>query len=145
MKTKKKKSIKKLNARNSKILHDTIVTLGALKEGSDALKEMAINEIQVHLLDDSGDGVIFSLEYETSETGELKKTFSSVDEYYEEVEDGVELDAPHYYGEDHNELDPCISPENMKEFLKAKIEETISEEYDEIFHDNDDDKPPLLN
>jgi len=25
------------------------------------------------------------------------------------------------------------------------IEETISEEYDEIFHERNDDKPPLLN
>ena len=45
------------------------------------------------------------------------------------------------------EIDACASPENVKEFLRKRIEETISEEYDEIFHnsDNDDDPPPLLN
>ena len=145
-KTKKKK----LNARNSKILHETMVTLGALKEGSDALQEIPINEIQVHLLDKEGDGVILCLEYD-EQTGELNKTFHTMEEYYEEggTDDG-DGDAPHYYGEHtHEELDSCASPENVKEFLKKRIEETISEEYDEIFHnsssDNDDEPPPLLN
>ena len=138
------KKKKKINKRNSKILHDTVVTLGALKEAEN-LQELPINEIQVHLLDDSGDGVILCLGYDEL-TGELKKTFSSVDEYYEEVDEELTGDTPHYYGEQfEGELDPCISPENIKEFLKAKIEETISEEYDEIFLDNDDGKPPLLN
>ena len=139
-----------LNTRNSKILHETMVTLGALKEGSDALKEMAINEIQVHLLDDSGEGVILCLEYD-ERTGELDKTFSTSEDYYTEgggVDDGdgIEEDTPHYYGEHtYEELDSCASPENIKEFLKERIEETISEEYDEIFHNNDDKEPPLLN
>ena len=139
----------KLNERNSTILHETLVTLGAIKEASSALKEMPINEIQVHLLDEEGDGVVFCLEYD-EQTGELKKTFSSIDEHYDEVEaevlEELGLEPPQYYGEDHSveELDACASPENVKEFLKARIEETISEEYDEIFHDNND-KPPLLN
>ena len=36
---------------------------------------------------------------------------------------------------------------NVKEFLKKRIEETISEEYDEIFQErnSDDEEPPLLN
>ena len=135
-KTKKKK----LNERNSKILHETMVTLGALKEGSDALQEIPINEIQVHLLDESGDGVILCLEYD-EQTGELNKTFSTMDEYYTEENENDENDTvPLSIGE----IDACASPENVKEFLKARIEETISEEYDEIFHDSDD-KPPLLN
>ena len=124
-----------------------MVTLGALKEGSN-LMEMPLNEIQVHLLDDSGEGVILCLEYD-ERTGELNKTFSTSEEYYEEggTDDG-DGDTPHYYGE--NELDPCNSPENVKEVLSTMIEETISEEYDEIFHnidndDDDDDEPPLLN
>ena len=138
------KTSTKLNTKNSKILHETMVTLGALKEGSDALQEIPINEIQVHLLDDSGEGVILCLEYD-EQTGELNKTFSTSEEYYEEggTDDG-DGDTPHYYGE--NELDPCASPENVKEFLKAKIEETISEEYDEIFQEYGKlGKPPLLN
>ena len=122
-----------------------MVTLGALNESSAALEEMEINEIQVHLLDESGDGVILCLEYD-EQTGELNKTFHTMDEYYEDDDETieVELDAPHYYGEDHDELDPCISPENVKEVLDTMIEKTISEEYDEIFHSSDG-KPPLLN
>ena len=144
-----KKKHTKLNAKNSKILHETMVTLGALKEGSDALQEMHINEIQVHLLDEDGDGIILCLEYD-EHTGELKKTFHTMEEYYEEGGtddgDGIEEDTPHYYGEHtYEELDSCASPENIKEFLKERIEETISEEYDEIFHNSSDGKPPLLN
>ena len=147
---KKKHTIKNtaLNKRNSKILRETMVTLGALKEGSDALQEIPINEIQVHLLDENGDGIILCLEYD-EQTGELNKTFHTMDEYYEEggTDDG-DGDTPHYYGEHtYEELDSCASPENVKEFLKDMIEETISEEYDEIFHNSNDDEepPPLLN
>ncbi len=71
----KKKKQQKRNTRNSKILHETMVTLGALKEGSDALQEIPINKIQVHLLDESGDGVILCLEYD-EQTGEVKQNFS---------------------------------------------------------------------
>ena len=135
-KTKKKK----LNARNSKVLHETMVTLGTLKEESDALQEMEINEIQVHLLDEDGDGVILCIEYD-EQTGELNRTFSTMDDYYAEggTDDG-DGTTPLSIGE----IDACASPENVKEFLKARIEETISEEYDEIFHSSDG-KPPLLN
>ena len=143
-KTKKKK----LNARNSKVLHETMVTLGTLKEGSDALEEMEINEIQVHLLDEDGDGVILCLEYD-EQTGELNRTFSTMNDYYAEGGtddgDGIMVALEDAVGD----YDPCISPENVKEFLKKRIEETISEEYDEIFYnsddDDDDEPPPLLN
>ena len=120
-----------------------MVTLGALKEGSDALSEMAINEIQVHLLDKDGDGVILCLEYD-EQTGELNKTFHTMEEYYdeEEVDDERKVALEDATGD----YDPCISPENVKEFLKARIEETISEEYDEVFQEyGKDGKPPLLN
>ena len=125
--TMKKKKQQKRNTRNSKILQATMVTLGALKERSPALEELAINEIQVHLLDEDGDGVVLCLEYD--EHGELSKTFSNVDEYYEEIE--VEL-------EDSDE----------DEGIESFIEEAISEEYDEVlsevFHSSES-KPPLLN
>jgi hypothetical protein len=118
------------DTRNSKILQATMVTLGALKEESPALEEMAINEIQVHLLDEDGDGVVLCLEYD--EHGELSKTFSNVDEYYEEIE--VEL-------EDSDE-------DEEHEGIESFIEEAISEEYDEVlsevFHSSES-KPPLLN
>ena len=123
----------KLNKRNSKILHETMVTLGALKESSPALEELAINEIQVHLLDEDGDGVILCLEYD--EHGELSKTFSTMEEYYEDYEE-IEVEL---------EDDTCNSPENRKSEEKSSfIEETISEEYDEIFH-NSRKPSPLLN
>ncbi len=44
-----KKTTKKLSTKNSKILHDTMVTLGALKE-ADRLHDLPMHEIQVHLL-----------------------------------------------------------------------------------------------
>ena len=130
-----------VTTKNSKILHETMVTLGALKEGSDALQEMRINEIQVHLLDEDGDGVVLCLEYDES-SEELHKTFHTMEEYYEEV--GVD-DGNGTVPLSIGEIDTCASPENVKEFLRARIEETISEEYDEIFHSNDDEEPPLLN
>ena len=124
----KKKKQQKRNTRNSKILHETMVTLGALKESSPALEELAINEIQVHLLDEDGDGVVLCLEYD--EHGELSKTFSNVDEYYEEIE--VELEES----------------DDSDEEVESFIEEAISEEYDEVlsevFHSSES-KPPLLN
>ena len=134
-----------INACNSRILHETMVALGALKEQT-SLNELPMNEIQVHLLDDSGDGVILCIEYD-EHSGELKKTFHNTEDAYYDDEDDDEQ-PPHYYGEEFGDsTDPCISPENVKEFLKKRIEETISEEYDEIFHnsDNDDEEPPLLN
>ena len=129
-----------INARNSKILRETMGTLAALKEGSDALREMAINEIQVHLLDEDGDGVVLCLEHD-EQTGELKKTFHTMEEYYTDDDDESTELVPLSIGE----IDACASPENVKEFLRKRIEETISEEYDEIFHTSDDKEPPLLN
>ena len=117
-------TIKKTNKRNSKILQDTMVTLGALKESSPALSEMHIHEIQVHILDEERDGVILCLEYD--EHGELNKTFSCVDEFYD---DTIEV-----------ELEDSDEDEGIESF----IEETISEEYDEVFHSSGS-KPPLLN
>ena len=137
-----KKSTKKLNAKNSKILHDTMVALGALKEQT-SLSELPMNEIQVHLLDEDGDGIVLCLEYDEL-TGELNKTFHNTEEYYASDEyDDESADAlvPLSMGE----IDACASPENVKEFLRKRIEETISEEYDEIFHNSDDKEPPLLN
>ena len=118
-----------------------MVTLGALKEAN-RLHDLPMHEIQVHLLDKDGDGIVLCLEYDEL-TGELNRTFYYVDEYYatEEGDIKVELDsAPHYYGE-HEDLDSCISPEN----IKTRFEEVISEEYDEIFHNSNDDEEPLLN
>ena len=135
----KKKKQQKRNTRNSKILHETMVTLGALKEGSAALQEMHINEIQVHLLDEDGDGVVLCLEYETSETGveQLSKTFSTMDEYYTDEDE-----------DDEGVVEVELEDSEEHEGIESFIDEVISEEYDEvlseIFH-NSDGKPPLLN
>jgi len=123
-----------VTTKNSRILHDTMVALGALKEQT-KLNELPLNEIQIHLLDDSGDGVILCLEYADESSGGITKTFSCVDDFYADTVE-VELEES---------LDPCISPENVT----ARFEEVISEEYEEalseIFHNSNDGKPPLLN
>ena len=134
---KKKKKLRKLNTQNSRILHDTMVTLGALKEQT-RLHDLPMNEIQVHLLDKDGDGVVLCLEYETSGTGErINKTFHSIDEAtYDE------------YGEnEENDDDVIIEVElDSSQQQQTNFEKVISEEYDEIFHNssNDDEEPPPL-
>ena len=149
----RKKKPNSLNTRNSKILHDTMISLGALKGAQSALQEMHINEIQVHILDESGDGVILCLEYE-EQTGELKKTFSCVDEFYDDTvevelegddaEDNNALFDEDYYGGRTNftvEVLDDVSEEAESSF----IEEAISEEYDEIFHSATKKPSSLLN
>ena len=147
-----KKNPNSHNKRNSKILHDTMISLGALKGASSALQEMHINEIQVHILDEDGDGVILCLEYDES-TGELNKTFSCVDEFYDDtVEVELEGDTENenalfdeeYYGGRTNftvEVLDDVSGEAESSF----IEEAISEEYDEIFHSATKKPSSLLN
>ena len=133
--TTKKTTNRKLSAKNSRILRETMVALGALKEQT-KLNNLPIHEIQVHLLDKDGDGIILCLEYDEL-NGELNKTFYNTEEMYDEEFVEVELE----------ELDACNSPENVK----TRFEEVISEEYEEalseIFHNSSDDdgKPPLLN
>ena len=127
-----------VTTKNSKILHDTMVTLGALKEQT-KLNNLPMNEIQVHLLDKDGDGIVLCLEYDEL-TGEINKTFYDVDEYYAVEEGVVEVEL------EQEPLDPYAKVPNVKDMLKTRLEEAISEEYDEIFQErNDDDDPPLLN
>ena len=115
-----------------------MVALGALKEQT-KLNNIPMHEIQVHLLDEDGDGIVLCLEYDEQMEG-INKTFHSMEEYYTDENDEDET-LPLSIGE----IDACASPENVKEFLRKRIEETISEEYDEIFHNSDDKEPPLLN
>jgi hypothetical protein len=90
------------------------------------LKEMVMNDIQVHLLDEDGDGVILSLAYD--ENGELEKTFSSVDEFYEdtievELEDDEEtaLFDEEYYGGRTDFTVEVLDEESEDEFLKYDL------------------------
>ena len=133
---KPKKTTKKLSTKNSKILHDTIVTLGALKENH-RLYDLPMNEIQVHLLDKDGDGIVLCLEYDEL-TGEINKTFYNVDEYYAVEEGIVEVEL-----EDTEPLDPYARVPSVK----SAFDQVVSEEYDEIFQErnSNDDEEPLLN
>ena len=134
MKKPKKTTKKRLNTNsNSKILRETMVALGALKEQT-KLNNLPIHEIQVHLLDEDGDGIVLCLEYD-ERNGELNKTFYNTEEMYDEEFVEVELE----------ELDACNSPENVK----TRFEEVISEEYEEalseIFHSATKKPSSLLN
>ena len=87
-----------------------------------------MNDIQVHLLDEDGDGVILSLAYD--ENGELEKTFSSVDEFYEdtievELEENEEnsalFDEEYYGGRENITVEVLDTEEVEDEFLKYDL------------------------
>jgi len=126
MKTNSKYNKRKRTAtKNSRILQATMATLESLTN-TVHLKEMAMNEIQVHLLDEDGDGVILCLAYD--ENGELEKTFSSVDEFYEdtievELEDEAEtaLFDDDYYGGREDFTVEVLDEEGEDEFLKYDL------------------------
>ena len=125
MKTKYNKR-KRTVTKNNKILKATMATLESLTN-TVHLKEMVMNDIQVHLLDEDGDGVILSLAYD--ENGELEKTFSSVDEFYEdtievELEDEADtalFDEEYYGGREEITLTVLDEDESEDEFLKYDL------------------------
>ena len=111
--------------KNSRILQAAMATLESLTN-TVHLKEMAMNDIQVHLLDEDGDGVILSLAYD--ENGELEKTFTSVDEFYEdtievELEENEEtaLFDDDYYGGREDFTVEVLDEEVEDEFLKYDL------------------------
>ena len=123
--TKYKKIPFQAATKNSRILEATMATLESLTN-TVHLKEMAMNDIQVHLLDEDGDGVILSLAYD--ENGELEKTFSSVDEFYEdtievELEENEEtaLFDDDYYGGREDFTVEVLDEEVEDEFLKYDL------------------------
>jgi hypothetical protein len=118
---------KRTVTKNNKILEATMATLESLTN-TIHLKEMVMNDIQVHLLDEDGDGVILSLAYD--ENGELEKTFSSVDEFYEdtiEVEledddaDTALFDEEYYGGREEITVTVLDEDESEDEFLKYDL------------------------
>jgi len=128
MKKTKYNKRKRTVTKNNKILEATMATLESLTN-TVHLKEMVMNDIQVHLLDEDGDGVILSLAYD--ENGELEKTFSSVDEFYEdtievELEDDdadTALFDEEYYG-GREEITVTVldaEDESEDEFLKYDL------------------------
>ena len=115
---------KRIATKNTKILEATMATLESLTN-TVHLKEMVMNDIQVHLLDEDGDGVILSLAYD--ENGELEKTFSSVDEFYEDTIE-VELEDEEtalfdddYYGGREEITVEVLDEEGEDEFLKYDL------------------------
>ena len=128
MKTNAKYNKRKRTAsKNSRILEAVMATLESLTN-TVHLKEMVMNDIQVHLLDEDGDGVILSLAYD--ENGELEKTFSSVDEFYEdtiEVEledddaDTALFDEEYYGGREEITVTVLDEDESEDEFLKYDL------------------------
>jgi predicted patatin/cPLA2 family phospholipase len=125
MKTKYNKR-KRIATKNTRILEAVMATLESLTN-TVHLKEMVMNDIQVHLLDEDGDGVILSLAYD--ENGELEKTFSSVDEFYEdtievELEDDdaeTALFDEEYYGGREDFTVTVLDEETEDEFLKYDL------------------------
>ena len=133
MKKPKKTTSRKLSTKNSKILHDTMVTLGALKENH-RLYDLPMNEIQVHLLDKDGDGIVLCLEYD-ERTGEIEKTFHSVDEAaYDEYGEEYHTEVYEVGLEEEAEEEP-LDPYAKVPTVKSLFEESVSEEYDEALSD----------
>ena len=116
---------KRTVSKNTKILQATMATLESLTN-TVHLKEMVMNDIQVHLLDEDGDGVILSLAYD--ENGELEKTFSSVDEFYEDTieveledEETALFDDDYYGGREDFTVEVLDAEEVEDEFLKYDL------------------------
>ena len=113
---------KTIIARNYKILHEASTTLAALRDGTELRNEMLINQIQVHLVDGSGDGIVLCLEYDEVVNGELNKTFHSMEEYYTEENAVIEVElesedreVEDYWGEPDDEGD-----EEFEEFVRLE-------------------------
>ena len=127
MKTKYNKRQLNTAAKNTRILQAVMATLESLTN-TVHLKEMAMDSIQVHLLDEDGDGLVLCLEYD--ENGKLQKTFSSVDEFYEdtiEVElddddaDTALFDEEYYGGREEITVTVLDAEEAEDEFLKYDL------------------------
>ena len=127
MKTKYNKRQLNTVAKNTKILEAAMTTLESLTNTAH-LKEMAMDSIQIHLLEEDGDGLVLCLEYD--ENGKLQKTFSSVDEFYEdtiEVElddddaDTALFDEEYYGGREEITVTVLDAEEAEDEFLKYDL------------------------
>ena len=85
---------KTIIARNYKILHEASTTLATLRDKTELRNEMLINQIQVHLVDEGGDGIVLCLEYDDAVVdGELNKSFHSMEEYYATAGDCLDENA----------------------------------------------------
>jgi len=119
---------KKTIARNYKILHEASTTLASLRDGTELRNEMPIEQIQVHLVDGNGDGIVLCLEYaDELVDGELNKTFHSMEEYYasgdclDDTYIEVELESENREVEDYwGEPDEAAEDEEFEEFVRLE-------------------------
>ena len=107
---------KKTIARNYKILHEASTTLAALRDGTELRNEMPIEQIQVHLVDGNGDGIVLCLEYDELVDGELNKTFHSMEEYY--TEENAVIEVEFESDEDREVEDYWGEDEEFEEFVR---------------------------
>ena len=125
MKNTKYNKLKRTVSKNTKILQAVMATLESLTN-TVHLKEITMDSIQMHLLDEDGDGVVLCLEYD--ENGELQKTFSSVDEFYEDTieveleENNALFDEEYYGGREEIIVNEALDAEEFEdEFLKYDL------------------------
>ena len=127
---------KKTIARNYKILHEAATTLSALRDGTELRNEMPIEQIQVHLVDGNGDGIVLCLEYDELVDGELNKTFHSMEEYYAANEDCLD---------DSNVIHVELEPHEDREVEDYWGESAEDEEFEEFVRTERKRREPLLN
>ena len=61
-----------------KIMTEVLDTLTALKSSKQLRNDIPLRRAQIHLLDEKGEGVVLSIEYD-EDTGEIEKSFSETD------------------------------------------------------------------
>jgi hypothetical protein len=61
-----------------KIMTEVLDTLTALKSSKQLRNDIPLRHAQIHLLDEKGEGVVLSIEYD-EDTGEIEKSFSETD------------------------------------------------------------------
>ena len=81
---------KKLTKR---IMTEVLDTLTALKSSKQLREEIPLRHAQIHLLDEDGEGVVLSIEYD-EETGDIEKSFGETDGDMEVEFDPEEEDIP---------------------------------------------------
>ena len=102
-------------ARNYKILHEAATTLASLRDKTELRNEMLINQIQVHLVDENGDGIVLCLEYDDLVDGELNKSFHSMEEYYDsERETDIEVELYDEFDGEDEEFEEFVERERKR-------------------------------
>ena len=130
---------KKTIARNYKILHEASTTLASLRDGTELRNEMPIEQIQVHLVDGNGDGIVLCLEYDELVDGELNKTFHSMEEYYATAGDCLDDNVIHV------ELESAAEDREVEDYWGEPDDDEGDEEFEEFVRAERKRREPLLN